>query len=128
MIKFGWPSFNNKTEAPKPAEVAPAVKAEIPEARSNFKPSPLDELLGINFKPGALVKVQRSSGQMEEGWRVSFEEAKEKDYIIVTKRVGDQVLTKKISRKDLREWNLPERKVVADNKINGVDQVKTNSA
>lgn len=64
----------------------------------------LDEMLGVNFEPGALVKIKRSSGEIEDGWRISLKDVS--PLIEVTKREGEKLLSKRVLYKDLVEWNV----------------------
>lgn len=105
MSKFSWPSFNKPKSIPVTESLPPQ-----PVSEEKTKQPWLDELLGVNFEPGTPVRVQRSNGEMEDGWRVGLGGVA--PLIEVIKQDGDRVLRKNVLYKDLAEWNAPSKEEI----------------
>jgi hypothetical protein len=69
--------------------------------------SPEEENLKMRFVEGTEVKVRRSSGQIEEGWKVAHyhRDSEGKLRAVVSKLEGDDELKKTILLTELAEYN-----------------------
>ena len=95
----------------KPDDMS-AVIAEV--SPTGHKAEPPQPLVQPQFKEsgrlveGDVVRVQRSSGVIEEGWRIEGFNPKTGD-VITRKKEGGQTLEKEISQEELKALNPPKQ-------------------
>lgn len=79
-------------------QISPRAPKNMEELKPQYNQQEAGERI---FKLQDVVRVKRSSGEIEEGWIVFYVD-EEADRIVVMKKDGS---TKKVPTQDLREWN-----------------------
>lgn len=87
------------------AEISPAGQAKVEPPKPLAQPQ-LKE--AVRLSKGDVVKVQRSSGAIEEGWEIFGFNPNTGD-VIARKREGGQTLEKEIPQEELKALNPPKQ-------------------